>query len=61
MKKTKYYFEVGGFYNEDCDWRHICFEASKEGILLYKEKSTDEIYSYEDISKHTLQIKPNHS
>ena len=55
MKKTKYYFEVGGFYNENCDWGHICSAASKEGILLYKEKSTDEIYSYEDISKHTLK------
>ena len=55
MKKTKYYFEVGGYYNESCDWGHICSEAAKKGILLYKEKSTDEIYSYEDISKHTLQ------
>ena len=55
MKKTKYYFEVGGLYNENCDWGHICSAASKEGILLYKEKSTDEIYSYEDISKHTLE------
>ncbi len=54
MKKTKYYFQIGGFYNEDCDWGHVCTEAAKEGIRLYKDKSTDEIYSYEDISKHTL-------
>ena len=55
MKKTKYYFEVGEYYQESCDWGNICFAAAEKGILLYKEKSTGEIYSYEDISKHTLQ------
>lgn len=55
MNKTKYYFEVGEFYQENCDWGNICFAAAEKGILLYKEKSTGEIYSYEDISKHTLQ------
>ena len=55
MKKTKYYFEVGEYYQESCDWGNICFAAAEKGILLYKEKSTGEIYSYEDISDHILQ------
>lgn len=55
MNKIKYYFEVGEFYQESCDWGNISFAAAEKGILLYKEKSTGEIYSYEDISNHTLQ------
>ena len=54
MKKTKYYFTVGGFYNESCDWGNLCASASENGILLYKEKSTNEMYAYEDVSKCTL-------
>ena len=54
MKKTKYYFKVGGEYREDHDWGHIQSAAVNEGIRLYKDKSTGEIYSYEDVSKHTL-------
>lgn len=55
MKKTKYYFEVVGFYNEICDWGHISSAAAEKGILLYKEKSTGEVYCYEDITDYTLQ------
>jgi len=54
MKKTRYYFEIGGYYNENCDWGYVCSAAAKEGIRLYEDKSTNEIYSYDDISKHTL-------
>ena len=54
MNKTKYYWTVGGWYNEDCDFGNICCAAANAGIRLYKDKSTDELYSYEDISQHTL-------
>lgn len=52
MNKTKYYFEVDDYY--DGDWNSLCLAAAKKGIVLYKEKSTGEIYCYEDIFKHTL-------
>ena len=54
MKKTRYYFKMGDYYNDNIDWAHICTEAAKQGILLYKDKKTKEMYSYESLENVSL-------
>ena len=55
MKKTRYYFKIDGYYNESCDWGMISIEAAKKGIRLYKDKTTNEIYCYEDLSSRYVE------
>ena len=57
MKITRHYFKMGSNYNDHWDWGHLCIQASKQGIPLYKDKETNEMYSYHSFENLKVEIK----